>query len=264
MTTPKVKMRAAGYTRVSSEIQVKGYSLRQQEAAITDFCRQRKHKLVEIFTDPGKSGADIQGRCGLKRLLIAAERGEFEVVVVMRLDRLSRDLYHCLWIEKELKKFGVEVVSIEQDTSGLPVEMATAFRQIIGVFAELDKNMSVRKMAQGKARKFKEGGGPVCGQISYGFKTDGPRGNRRLVSHPEEYPTLQYMMKLQSGGLSYAQITERLNSEGIPARTGVWVRQKVWSALNSHHLQGKVMFQGHIKWAAGTPDFSRKSDQPSD
>ena len=75
MAKRKPKRKAAGYIRVSSDIQTKGYSLKDQRAAIEDYCKHNRLELVETYSDPGKSGADIQNRCGLKKLLMDAVVG---------------------------------------------------------------------------------------------------------------------------------------------------------------------------------------------
>jgi hypothetical protein len=75
-------VRAAGYGRASTTEQVEdGHSLDAQEHAIVEFCRARGWTLVEIYVDPGLSGA-LEDRPALQRLLRDAAQGKFDVLVV--------------------------------------------------------------------------------------------------------------------------------------------------------------------------------------
>src|ERR1700748_3347150 len=96
-TTPvKKKQRAALYVRVSTEDQNKEghYGLEVQEERGRQFCESQEYILDEahIYRDEKSGGLGIEQRPGLKELFAAAERKEFDVVVVYKTDRLARNL----------------------------------------------------------------------------------------------------------------------------------------------------------------------------
>ena len=87
-------MKAVGYIRVSSEMQVKhGHSLDVQRQMITDYVHAKGWVLFDIFCETARSGKLIE-RFALQMLLDRARRGEFNVIVVTSFDRFHRNLLH--------------------------------------------------------------------------------------------------------------------------------------------------------------------------
>ena len=90
---------AVGYIRVSTEEQVKqGISLANQKAKIEAFATAKGWALTRIYRDEGKSGKSLN-RPGIQELLQDAISGQFEIIIVYRVDRLTRkqrDLWYLL------------------------------------------------------------------------------------------------------------------------------------------------------------------------
>ena len=88
------RLRALGYVRVSTLMQAEaGHSIGEQRARIEAYCAlhsDRMH-LVRVEADEGASGKTL-ARAGLARVMEAAAQGEIDVVVVPRLDRLTRSV----------------------------------------------------------------------------------------------------------------------------------------------------------------------------
>ena len=86
----KTFLKAYGYARVSTEEQAKeGISLEAQQAKIKVFATLHDLDILEIITDEGVSGKDLE-RPGLRKLLELVQNREGEAVIVYKLDRLSR------------------------------------------------------------------------------------------------------------------------------------------------------------------------------
>ncbi|MEM4201548.1 MAG: recombinase family protein [Nitrososphaerales archaeon] len=101
-------MRVGGYVRCSTEEQVKGLSLETQRGLISEFCEGRGWVVVGWFEDAGFSGAeDWTVRRGLMDLLNAAANKEFDVVVCLDTDRLSRDEYITASVKRFLQRNGI-------------------------------------------------------------------------------------------------------------------------------------------------------------
>ena len=95
-------MRAVGYTRVSSEEQLEGYSLEAQAEAIRQLCAN----LGGRWRASMRSGADPQKRLRpeFQTMIRAGETGAFDVIVVHKLDRFSRSLLDVLLYLNRLHK----------------------------------------------------------------------------------------------------------------------------------------------------------------
>ena len=88
--------RAVGYVRVSSIEQTKGTSLESQRDASQKYAKEKGWELGEIYPDEGISGAGMEKRTGLLRLLRDAADGKFDVMICTDIDRFGRDLTDIL------------------------------------------------------------------------------------------------------------------------------------------------------------------------
>ena len=101
--------RAVGYVRVSTEEQTQhGYSLEAQAQAIKKYCELQEWELVRIYRDDGYSGASME-RPDLQQLLEDVYLRKFDVVVVWKLDRLSRNLKDTLYLLDDALEKNVSV-----------------------------------------------------------------------------------------------------------------------------------------------------------
>jgi site-specific DNA recombinase len=91
-STKPQQIRAVGYVRVSTEIQVsEGVSLETQRIKIRAHCIAHDIDLIEIISDDGVSAKSLD-RPGLTRALWMLDAGKAEAVVVVKLDRLTRSV----------------------------------------------------------------------------------------------------------------------------------------------------------------------------
>lgn len=114
-------MNVVGYIRVSTQGQAKdGYSLKYQEEEIKAYCKEQGWNLVQIFRDEGISGAKLNeealeiDRVGLQEMLAHLSSVQIQYVVVLNTSRLWRSDIVKVLIQRELKKYGCEIKSIEQ------------------------------------------------------------------------------------------------------------------------------------------------------
>jgi len=149
-----------GYCRVSTENQngCDSFGLESQRDAITKHCAAQGLDLVNIYEDPALSGSlQPLERPGLRALLENLKTGEIQQVIVTRLDRLARDTMLSLWLMKEMKKHGAELVSISEPgrwddpTQKLLLTMVAAF-------AEFEKSLIVSRLSSGRKTKARNGG----------------------------------------------------------------------------------------------------------
>lgn len=213
--------RALGYVRVSTDRQAeKGTSLAEQERALRSWARAHGYRLVAVHRDEGVSGTcDAVDRRGLSAALEALRAGEAEALVVVTLDRLARSLTvqeaalgHA-W-KAGGRVFTLDAGEVQQDDPDDP--MRTALRQMMGVFAQLERGMVTARLRRGKAAK-RALGGYVGGRVSYGKR---PAGDGALVVDETEAQLVEQICRDRTAGRSYRDICSALEDAGFRTRAG--------------------------------------------
>ncbi len=214
---------AIGYTRVSSDRQAdEGFGLAVQDGQIRRWCDANGHRLVAVHRDEGLSGTkDTAERPGLAKALMSLESSA-EILVVARLDRLARALTVQEAVLAQAWRRGGRVVAVDSgevapDDPDDP--MRTAMRQMMGVFAQLDRAQVVARMRAGRRAKEATGGYAGRGSPRLGQRSEAGE----LVADSLEQATIARMVALSGQGLSLRQIGQRLDAEGLrPKRGGLW------------------------------------------
>ncbi len=104
------------YLRVSTEEQVSNLSLDTQEKECRDLCARKGWEVAEVFREEGASAKTLDRR-EMQRLLahIGRARGKIGFVVVLRVDRLSRNREDFYLLRHALGRHGVRIVSVRED-----------------------------------------------------------------------------------------------------------------------------------------------------
>lgn len=216
-------MKLIGYLRVSSESQLEGYGLDSQEAALRAWAASHEHQLVRIVSDVGVSGAtDALVRPALVDALQAIAANDVEGLVVARLDRLARALtvqeatLAIVW-----RAVGtihtVDQGQVLQDDPDDP--MRTALRQVVGVFAELERRLVSKLLKDGRIAKAATGRKAV-GAYAFGYQPGGQRRDRDAAPAPAEMAVVTDILNMRASGETYRDIASALNARGLPTKKG--------------------------------------------
>lgn len=159
--------RAALYTRVSTDMQVEAESLGTQEKQLREYCRYQQVAIHHVYTDAGISGAHTENRPAFQQMMKDAREGKFNVVIVAKIDRISRNLSDLLDLIHTLEAHNVDFISISQqfDTS---TPMGRLTLNILGSFAQFERDIIAERTRENmieRARNGKWNGGVV----PYGF-----------------------------------------------------------------------------------------------
>lgn len=172
---PQKVRRNALYRRVSSEDQEKGSSLSDQFEAfvgcvgIDGGVFKEEHVFTDVRSGDGKHWRD---REGIKAMLSAAKRHEFDFVYVYCLDRFGRDPVIQEFLIQELKYYGVTLISMKKDeqTDGRSDPMALLARTFWGVMAQEELKKITERTHRGlKARVTKKGALLASRRPLYGY-----------------------------------------------------------------------------------------------
>jgi DNA invertase Pin-like site-specific DNA recombinase len=219
-------MRYAVYLRVSTEGQADdGQGLAIQEQACRDWLRKHRHRLVEVCTDAGRSGAaDVGHRAGLARALALVGADRADGVLVYRLDRLARDIVLQEQLLADLHRLGKTLRSCspteDEHLIHDPADPTRALvRRILGSISTYERDVIRLRLRAGRERKLMLGG-YAGGMPPYGWAA--VRG--QLVKIPDQQRAIRLMVRLHGEGASYRQIAAELERRGIQSRAshGKW------------------------------------------
>jgi DNA invertase Pin-like site-specific DNA recombinase len=206
--------RAIAYLRVSTDKQADhGVSLEAQEAKVRAYASLYDLDLVDVVIDAGASAKTLD-RPGLARVLDAVKRGTVDAVVVVKLDRLTRnvaDLGHL--VERYFQKAALLSVSEQIDTR------TAAGRLVLNVLASVAQ---WEREAIGErtsvAMKHKAAKGELVGAVPYGYALadDGVA----LVEVEAEQAVICEARALRAAGVSLRAVAAELAARGLVARNG--------------------------------------------
>ncbi len=145
--------RVAIYTRVSTDKQTTS----NQIAELERWAKNANHELVRIYEDAGVSGAKGRDkRPGFDRLLKDAVRREFDIIATWSADRLGRSLPNLIEVLQTIRQTGRELyihtTALDTTTPG-----GRAMFQMLGVFAEFERELIVARVNAGVARAREKG-----------------------------------------------------------------------------------------------------------
>ena len=220
-------LRLVAYLRVSSNEQAERGTIEQQRRAITRWAKGHGHKIARFCYDEAVSGKlDAMARPGLTCVVDGLQGGKLDGVVMTKLDRLARELTVqeatlALFWRADARVFTLDAGEVLADDPSDP--MRTAMRQMMGVFAQLERGMIRARLEAGKAHKAEQGG-YVGGAPRFGTRAE----RRHLVEVPEEAETVARIVELREAGCSYRQIVAVLNEEGRTTKHGhPWIAPTV-------------------------------------
>lgn len=246
-------MKAAIYTRVSSDEQIDGTSLDTQRERCLAFCHAKGWEVVEVFTDEGVSGAK-SSRPSLDRLMAAARDGRVEAVVVYKTDRFSRSRAHLFSALEDLAAHRVAFTSVTEsfDTS---TTHGDAMVGMLGVFAQMERNL-IRERTRGGVNARVRGGGWGGGHKSpYGYRIVGEGSSAHLEPDSQEAEVVRRAVSLVlDHGCSTLEAAKRLNALGMTPRTAaLWTSQNLRNCLRRGQWAGTWTF-GKVSPRGSVPE----------
>lgn len=221
--------KAGIYVRVSTAEQAKeGISISAQIERCRAFCNARGWEIFKIYKDAGYSAGNMD-RPALRQLLQDSKEKKFDVLLVYKIDRFSRKLRDLIMVLEDLKKYGINFTSVTEqiDTT---TAMGEAFFQIIGVFAQLEREMVRERVEVVFNKKVDSGEAVYRPPFGYRFK------NRRLVPEPEEARIVKQIFEMWAAGIDYKDIVSEF---GIPVST-------LYQILRNPIYVGKIRYRGKL------------------
>lgn len=249
-------VRCAIYTRKSHEegLEQEFNSLDAQREACEAYVTSQKHDgwvaLPTEYDDGGFTGGNME-RPALKQLLADIEAGQVDIVLVYKVDRLSRSLMDFAQLVVLFEKRNVAFVSVTQrfDTTS---SMGRLTLNILLSFAQFERELCSERIRD-KIASAKRKGKYVGGTPFLGYDVD--REKMRLVVNPTEVDVVRRIFERFCKLSSCMLVARELNDQGYRMKSwtakdgshhggSVWNKTRVHRTLTNRRYIGEVTFQG--------------------
>ena len=213
------RVRCAVYTRKSVEegLEMEFNSLdAQREAGEAYIASQRANGWVclpDRYDDGGFSGGNMN-RPALKRLLADAEDGKIDIIVVYKLDRLSRSICDFAELSKWFDKWNVAFVSVTQEIN-TSTSSGRMMLNILMTFAQFEREQ-IAERVRDKMSASRKKGKWVGGNVPIGYKVV----DKKLVPDEETVPIVKRIFQRYLEIQSPTMIARELNADGIKTKLG--------------------------------------------
>ena len=154
----KEKEKVYIYTRVSTTMQIDGYSLDAQKARMKAFADFNNYEIVGEYEDAGKSGKSIEGRIQFSQMMEDIKSGKdgISYVLVFKLSRFGRNAADVLSTLQVMQDFGVNLICVE-DGIDSSKDAGKLMISVLSAVAEIEReNIRVQTM-EGRIQKAREG-----------------------------------------------------------------------------------------------------------
>ena len=201
------KQRCVIYLRVSTAIQVDGFSLSAQRETLIAYARRNDMEIVEEYEDAGKSGKSIEGRPAFQKMMHDIENGlEIDSVLVFKLSRFGRSALDVLSSVEFLKDYGVSLIAVN-DGINSGTASGILIISVLSAVAEIERENIQEQTMSGRREKARQGkwnGGPA----PYGYDLkDGV-----LVVNEEEAKVVNILFEMYAtSSKTVPEIVEYLN-----------------------------------------------------
>lgn len=243
--------RCAIYTRKSTEdgLEQEFNSLDAQREACEAYIASQKFQgwqvLPTFYDDGGFSGGNVE-RPALKQLLDDIKLRKIDIVVVYKIDRLSRSLFDFVQLAEMFDEYGVSFVSVTQHFNTAEA-IGRLLLNVLMSFAQYEREISAErvrdKIAASKRKGLWMGGMPPLG---YDLK------DRRLVINPEEAGLVRHIFNRQAQIGSSTLLIKELNREGYRTKRYTSVKgntrggtqfskQSLYKILNNRIYLGEIV-----------------------
>ena len=244
MTSNNTKpLTVVAYCRVSTDNQKEEGTVSLQVDAIADYCQKKGYNLLATFKDEGVSGG-LENRPALADLFnyLEADTGkQVDAVIVWKLDRLARDLYIQEHLIKKLELLEKRLISTKEADLDSKDPMRKAFRQFMGIVAELEKAFITMRLSGGRLQKAKRGQ-YAGGGVALGYAT-----KEKELTPDANAETVRAIFNLKRyHRLSINGIARKLHDDGYQTkRGGQWYASTVAYILKNKLYKGLYSYKGN-------------------
>ena len=213
------------YCRVSTIEQAEeGYSIDEQNRLLSEYCEKQGWEIYKVYSDRGISGKDIKHRPELKQMLKDSEDKKFDMVLVWKINRLSRKLTDVLKMVELFERNNVTFKSYSEpfETNTPACKMQFQIMALIGEFERGTISQNVKMGMLARAREGKWCGNKVLGYdiVAVEGSQNKKRKETELIINEKEAESVRLIFNEYSNGKGYKAITNKLNKLGYKTKRG--------------------------------------------
>ena len=245
-----VTPRAVLYARFSSDNQ-REESIEAQLRAMHEYCSRNSIVVIHEFCDRAKS-ATTDDRPEFLKMIAASREGDFDFAIVHKLDRFSRNRYDSAYYKRELKKNGVQLLSVLEQMDDSP-ESIILESVLEGMSEYYSKNLA-REVMKGM-RESAMDCRYIGGWIPYGFRVD-PQTHRYIINDYEA-EAVRMIFRDVADGCGYNVVLNKLNTMGYRTRLGnTFSKETLYEMLRNEKYNGVYVFSR----AASKDELGRRNN----
>ena len=225
------KIKSAGiYIRVSTFDQVReGFSLGEQEERLKEFCNFRRYNIYKIYQDAGISAKNDK-RPAYQEMIEDVKKGNINVIVALKLDRLTRSVYDIEKLMKFVNDYECDIDCMADESNTTTSNGRMVMRIMTSVSQnEIEKCSERTKFGMAGAIK----NGHIPNRTGLGFK----RKNKKLVPDPLTKDIIVRIFDLYLEGKSHQAIANIYNKEKVLGKTN-WYDSTIQKKLSNELYKG--------------------------
>lgn len=252
------------YMRVSTAMQVDGYSLEAQKERLMKFAEFQEMEVVREYCDAGKSGKSITGRPEFQRMLqdVSEERDGVAFILVFKLSRFGRNAADVLNSLQFIQDYGVNLICVE-DGIDSSKDSGKLTITVLSAVAEIERENILVQTMEGRKQKAREGKWNG-GQAPFGYDLDSK--NSTLVVNEEEAEIVRIIYdKFVHTDMGADAICNYLNQRGYTKKKvrghelNYFARGLIMKILDNPVYTGKIAYGKNVtEKVKGTRDEYRR------
>lgn len=263
----KKKLKCYTYIRVSTSMQVEGYSLEAQRERLNKFADYQGMEVVREYCDAGRSGKNITGRPEFTQMLrdVADDRDGVAYILVFKLSRFGRNAADVLNSLQYIQDYGVNLICVE-DGIDSSKDSGKLTITVLSAVAEIERENILVQTMEGRKQKAREGKWNG-GLAPFGYKLDKEKGE--LVVDPEEAEIVKVIFdQFVNSDMGADAISNYLNDHGYTKNTSrdfelsYFTRGHIMKILDNPAYIGKIAYgKSTTEKVKGTRDQYRRVKQ---
>lgn len=225
------KIKSAGiYIRVSTFDQAReGFSLREQEERLKEFCKFKRYNIYKVYQDAGISAKNDK-RPAYQEMIEDVKKGNINVIVALKLDRLTRSVYEIEKLMKFVNDYECDIDCMADESNTTTSNGRMVMRIMTSVSQnEIEKCSERTKFGMAGAIK----NGHIPNRTGLGFK----RENKKLVPDPLTKDIIVRIFDLYLEGKSHQAIANIYNKEKVLGKTN-WYDSTIQKILSNELYKG--------------------------